>query len=278
MDRTGPVPLWMQIKDWMVENIRSGRWPEHLKLPAEEDLAEALGVSRGTLRRAVRELVAAGVLNQVHGKGTFVAGAGIEQPLAQELAAFSELLDQKQIPYVTRVLRVERSPAPERAARLLKLGPEEPVVALTRVRVVEGVPVAYLENYVPARLAPGLESVDFSRHGLFTTLEGRYGLTLVWGQRTFEAVKADPLRAEYLQTEVGAALLYVRQVVYLPGDVPVEYSEVWLRGDHFRLSAVVQRRPAGPQRAQRRPGERPAPAAVAGPDDSDPWIQDKLSY
>ncbi|HEY8393978.1 MAG TPA: GntR family transcriptional regulator [Thermaerobacter sp.] len=260
-DRTSPVPLYLQIKEWMLEQIRTGRWPHRYKLPAEEDLAADIGVSRGTLRKAIRKLVAEGFLEQIHGKGTFVTAGGIEQPLAQQLAAFSELLEERGIPYSTQVLRQEVMVPEPRVAALLRLSPGEPAVFLARVRLVESRPVAYMENYVPRRLAPGLEEVDFTRHGLFATLEQRYGLTLSWGHRTFEALAADGRPAEYLDLPPGAPVFYIQQVVYLAGGTPVEYSDVWLRGDRFRLSAVVRRRPwdardrgpagaaAGPQRA-----------------------------
>lgn len=247
LDHGSPAPLYQQIKQWMGQEIASGRWPERYKLPAEEDLAPFLGVSRGTLRKAIQELVAEGLLTQIHGKGTFVAAAGIEQPLAQRLAAFSELLAERGIPYGTTVLRQEVSPPPQPVAARLRLPAGEPALFLARVRLVESTPVAYMENRVPLRLAPGIEQVDFTANGLFQTLEKRYGLALAWGQRVFEAVPAGPEHAAHLEVAVGAPLFYIQQVVYLTDGTPAEYSDVWLRGDRFRLSAVVQRggRPAG---------------------------------
>ena len=260
LDRASPVPLYLQIKEWMLEEIRSGRWPQRYKLPAEEDLAAAIGVSRGTLRKALAELVAEGVLEQIHGKGTFVTGSGIDQPLAQRLSAFSELLEERGIPYSTRVLRQELIQPDGRIGSLLRLEPGERVVYLARIRLVESCPVAYMENYVPARLAPGLERVDFRRRGLFRTLEQGYGLALAWGQRTFEALGAEGRVAGYLELPAGAPVFYIQQVVYLDDGRPVEYSDVWLRGDRFRMSAVVRRRPrdARPRVAGRGAGAAPA--------------------
>ncbi|PZN11450.1 MAG: GntR family transcriptional regulator, partial [Bacillota bacterium] len=65
---------------------------------------------------------------------------------------------------------------------------------------------------------------------------------LAWGHRTFEALAADDRRAEYLDLPPGAPVFYIQQVVYLADGTAVEYSDVWLRGDRFRLSAVVRRR------------------------------------
>ena len=261
LDRSSPVPLYLQIKGWMLDQIRSGRWPQRFKLPAEEDLAPAIGVSRGTLRKAIAELVREGVLDQIHGKGTFVTAGGIEQPLAQRLSAFSELLEERGIAYSTRVLHQGLEEPAARVASLLRLDPGERVVHLARVRLVEGRPVAYMENYVPAGLAPGLERVDFTRHGLFRTLEQDYGLRLAWGQRTFEALGAEGAVARHLDLPEGAPLFYIQQVVYLEDGRPVEYSDVWLRGDRFRLSAVVRR----PREGRGREPASVGPAGRRGP-------------
>jgi len=241
LERSGPDPLYRQIKRWIQEQLTAGRWPEHCKLPAEEDLAEALGVNRGTLRRAIREFISEGILVQIHGKGTFVASRGIEQPLAERLVAFSESLAERGIAYTTQVLQQAAGlPSPTIASRL-RLSPEQPVLSLARLRLVEGAPVAYMENHVPLHLTPGIDQVSFDRHGLFETLEQKYKLHLAWGQRVFEAVAASAQMAGHLAMAPGAPVFYIKQTVYLSDGTPVEYSDVWLRGDKFSLSAVVHR-------------------------------------
>ena len=67
LDRTGPTPIHAQIKHWMEEQIRSGVWPARFKLKAEVDLARDLDVSRGTVRKAISDLIAEGLLTQTHG-------------------------------------------------------------------------------------------------------------------------------------------------------------------------------------------------------------------
>ena len=90
LDPSAPHTLHSQISQWLRERITTGDWPEHYRLPAEPDLARQLGVSRGTLRRAVRTLVGEGLLVQTRGRGTFVATTVVEPPLAQRLTTLSE--------------------------------------------------------------------------------------------------------------------------------------------------------------------------------------------
>lgn len=246
LDRASPEPLYLQIKGWMLREIEAQRWPVHYKLPAEEDLARVLGVNRGTLRQALRELISMGKLTQIHGKGTFVSSEQLEQPLAVNLVTFSEDLISRDIPFQTQVLDQKIVQPDHRVASLLALPPNEPVLALHRVRTVQGEPLIALRNYIVLNKCPQIDQVDFTQQRLFEVLEHQYGLALDWGRRTFESRGADSDIAALLQVAPGSPIMYVEQVTYLADGVPIELSDIWFRGDRFRLSATVKRS----QRAQ----------------------------
>src|SRR5690606_18813072 len=107
-----------------------------------------LGVSRGTIRRAIGELIDEGLLVRVHGRGTFVARPKLEQALADNLVTFSEDLITQGIPFETTVLEQTVASSSEQASALLQVGPDEKVFVLKRLRSVGGVPVILLHNYV----------------------------------------------------------------------------------------------------------------------------------
>lgn len=243
----------------MLEEIESGRWPVHYKLPAEEELARAFSVSRGTLRQALQELSAQRHLSQVQGKGTFVASpALVEEPLASHLTAFSEELILQGIPFRTEILD-QRVIMPEpRIAAFLGAAPRERVFYLQRRRFVDGVPVILTENHVSLALCPGIDQENFADRRLFECLEEHFGLRLSWARRTFEAQAADPVRAALLAVPVGSPLLSLEQIVYLEGGRSVECSDIWLRSDRFKLSSVVSR---VERTAARRPSDPEASAS-----------------
>jgi len=242
LERDAPTPIYQQIQDWMRFQIRSGRWPEHYKLSAETDLARDLGVSRGTVRKAIADLIAEGLLVQIHGRGTFVSSSHLEQPLAERLVAFSEDLINKHIPFETRVLEQSVIHPDQRTASLLSVSTTSDVFYLKRLRIVRGAPLILLNNYVVLSRCPGLERVDFTRYRLFEALEDLFGLKLDWGRRTFEARAADEDTARLLGISPCDPVMYLEQVVYLQDGSPIELSDVWLRGDRFRLWATVSRR------------------------------------
>jgi DNA-binding GntR family transcriptional regulator len=239
--RSGPTPIFEQIKSWIRLQIQQGVWPEHFQLKSETDLADAWGVSRGTIRKAITDLIGEGLLVRIHGRGTFVASGRLEQPLAERLVAFSEDLISKSINFETEVMECSVILAPPRIASLLNITIADRVLVLKRVRSVAGAPLILLHNYVVYDLCPAIEQIDFHRYRLFETLEDRYGLKLDWGRRYFEAQVASPELARYLGIDVYDPVMSLEQLVYLDDGTVIEFSDVWLRGDRFRLSATVRR-------------------------------------
>lgn len=241
LDRSSPVPLHQQIQNWMREQIASGHWPEHYQLTAEVDLAHSLGVNRGTLRNAIKALIEEGLLLRIHGKGTFVASAtAVEQPLAESLITFSEGLTVRNIPFKTQVLEQKRIRPSHMIASLLSLDQDE-VFFLERVRSVNEEPLIYLKNYVSCQHCPAIIEIDFSRETLFNVLENYFHLELDWGRRFFEARAATPEVANLLDIREGDPVMYIEQIVYLSDGSPVEISNLWVKGSHFRIAAVVKR-------------------------------------
>jgi DNA-binding GntR family transcriptional regulator len=241
IDRSIPQPIYVQIREWMRQQITAGLWPEHYKLKSELELVAELGVNRGTVRKAIAQLIAEGLLITIHGRGTFVVSRMLEQPLAEDLIAFSEDLIRKGIPFETQVLAQATEPASPRVAGLLRVPLDSTIFVLHRVRVVRQEPLARIKNYLPYEHFPQIQQVDFTRQGLFETLEKHFNIPLSWGQRTFEARVADDETARWLAMSPGDPVLYMEQVTYLRSGSPIEFSDIWLRGDRVRLSAIVKR-------------------------------------
>ena len=241
LDRDVPVALHAQISAAMRREIRSGAWPAHFRLAAEPELAASFRVSRGTLRRALRTLIGEGLLVQVRGRGTFVASPVLEQTIGQELLSLSEGLAREGVASEMTVLSQALTVAPDAIAGLLGLPPERDAMHLRRLLSIDGVPVAYLSNWVRVDVCPGIDERDFSRASLFATLEGEYGLRIAVGRRTFEAQAARGEPAELLQVPEGAPILYLEQVTYLADGRQIEYSDVWIRGDRLKLTSLLTR-------------------------------------
>ena len=160
IDRDAPVAIHTQISDRIRLKIASGEWPPHYRLKSEPELAHELGVSRGTLRRALSTLIEEGLLRQVRGRGTFVTSTIIEPAIAQKLSTLTEDFARQGVVTETAVIACELMDPPKPVAALLEAGVGSRVLRLVRVRSTEQGPVALLHNYVRADIAPGIEQQD----------------------------------------------------------------------------------------------------------------------
>lgn len=239
LKRHGAVPLYRQVEDLLRSRITSGEWPEDYKLKPEAELAQELGIARGTLRHAIGALTADGLLSQTRGRGTFVTSRRTDLPGQERLITLHELLAESGQAFTTELLLRECAPGPARVRSLLDVGPGEDLLRLRRRLLLEGEPFVALDNWVRLALAPGLRERDFSDEPLFAAIENT-GLTIGWGQRHFSAVRAGDM-AGLLGTMADEPVLYLEQVTYLADERPLEYSDVWVRGDKLRVTTVLRR-------------------------------------
>lgn len=242
LNRESAVALHSQISDRIRARIASGEWPSNYRLHTEPELATELGVSRGTLRRALATLIEQGLLRQVQGRGTFVTSTLIEPAIAQKLSTLSEDFASQGAHVSTTVLTCDLIEAPRPIASLLDVVPGQRLLLLCRLRSTERGAVALLYNYVRTDLTPGIETVDFTANTLFGTLEDRYQLKIASGRRTFTAEEASPEVSEKLGVRAGSPVQYLEQVTYLADGRPVEYSDVWINSKLLRVTSMLSRR------------------------------------
>lgn len=235
------VPIYKQLLTMMEEKIKSQQWPNHYKLPDEVHLAGELGVSRGTLRKAISHLSEQGLLVRIPGKGTFVNSGKIEQQLASTLISTSEELERQNRSYETVVVKKQILTPPVHIRSLLGVKAEDKILYLERVRLVEGTATMYLKNHVVLSFCPGLENEDFAQNKLFDLIEKKYGNPILWGQRYFRAVAAVGDVADHLGIVAGTPVMALEQTVFTVQGAPIEYSNVWLDSSRFELMAVLSR-------------------------------------
>jgi len=148
-DRNSPLPLWAQVLSDLRGRLARGEFTG--RFPGDEELRETYGVSRHTVREAVRRLQAEGVIERGRGRGTFVTGALIEQPLGALYSLFRSVEAQG---YVQRsVVRYLEERRDEEAAKVLGRAPDEPLVYLERLRLADDQPIVFDCSWLPAALA-----------------------------------------------------------------------------------------------------------------------------
>jgi GntR family transcriptional regulator len=217
-------PLYLQIKNLLVQSLAAGEWSPGQAIPSELDLAARYGVSHGTVRKAIDALAADNLVVRRQGKGTFVTTHTEE---AQSTFRFLRVrADDGHDEYpASRLVDVKRGKAAPEIAQLLQLKPGEPVVMIRRVLEWSGKPLVLDEITLPAALFRGLtraklEAYPGSMYGFFET---RFGVRMLNAQERLKAVPADAAAAAALGVAPGSPLLAVERVAFTFGGRPVEF-------------------------------------------------------
>ncbi|MFV1949741.1 MAG: GntR family transcriptional regulator [Anaerolineales bacterium] len=241
IDRNSLIPFYIQVIDSLTEYIDNNHLPPGHQLPGEADLCQSFNVSRTVIRQALQELEYKGLIYKEKGRGTFVAEPKIHEGLFQELTGFYQDMVAKGHRPMTDVLKQEKVLATKKVAAFLDLTPGTAVIQIDRLRFINQEPIVYVTTYLPFDLCPALLDVDLSNQSLYAYLEQEHGLLIARGKRFLEAVIANQLEAELLKIDIGAPLLLLNSVSYLPDGKPIEYFHAVHRGDRSKFETELVR-------------------------------------
>jgi GntR family transcriptional regulator len=227
------TPKYRQVADRLAADITAGRLKAGDQIPPERAIAEDLGISRMTVRMAMRHLAERGMIEARVGQGTFVGAPVIQQQLSTLTGFTEEMERQGRRPgsIVTEASR--RLPAPETALALgLPAGAE--VWHIARIRLADGEPVALEITEVVADATPGLlDRADFGRTSLYAVLRDGYGLRPASAEQTLAAAAAESAVALPLGIAVGAPVLRLTRLTRDAGGRAFEHVRSVYRGDAF---------------------------------------------
>ena len=241
ISRHGTEPLHTQVSDYVREMIYSKEWGVREPLPPETELAERLGLSRGTVHAGIRALVDEGLLIRQRGRGTFVARPVMARQASGHLMSFAESMGEAGIAHVTRVVTQERRQATALCARNLSIAEGDDYLYLERVRSVDGQPVMYIESSLNLSACPGLDAADFARESVFAAMERTSGLAIGGSEVTYSARVAGKRRGELLACDDHAPVLQMEQLVHLADGTPVEWGSVWLPANRCVIRGEASR-------------------------------------
>jgi GntR family transcriptional regulator len=220
LDRSSPVPLYFQVAQHLEQAIETGLVPPGTRLDNEIELAEQLGLSRPTMRRAMQHLVDKGLLVRRRGIGTRVVQPKVRRSL-ELTSLYDDLAGSGQRP-ATQVLRNEVVPAPPEVAAALSLAEGTDVIWLVRLRSASDQPIARMSNYLPTDL-PGLTTESLVERGLYQLIRAS-GVQLHAAVQTIGARNATAAEARLLGESRGAAVLTMHRLTYDDHGRAIEYG------------------------------------------------------
>ncbi|MDQ2875967.1 MAG: GntR family transcriptional regulator [Actinomycetota bacterium] len=238
LDRGSPLPLWAQLRDDLRQRLTAGAFTD--SFPGELALVTEYAVSRHTVRTALRELRADGIVVAERGRRPRLAEPGtITQPLGALYSLFAsvEAAGLRQ----ASVVRARDLRADGVIADRLGLEASTPLFHLERLRLAGGEPLALDTVWLPAGIAAPLMEADFTHTALYDELAARAGIRLESGREHIRAVV--PVRAQQRLLEIppGVAALAIDRLGYAGGR-PVEWRQTLIRGDRFSLLAEFSAR------------------------------------
>ncbi|AXC11889.1 Transcriptional regulator, GntR family [Acidisarcina polymorpha] len=235
------IPLYAKVEEVIASEIARGHLKPADRLPSEDELVARFQVSRITVRRAIQNLIARGVVEIRRGHGTFVLAPRITQELTQ-LTGFVEDMDTHGRTASASVLSQGIVAANETVARQLRISTGTRVTRIERVRFADSIPLSFDETFLPLAIGQKVVRHDLRTNPIFTLLEKKYGLPLTDAEYRLEAVAASAYIAKALGIPKGSPIFRIERTSFTNGNEPVDYEMLSYRGDLIQFVTRLARR------------------------------------
>ncbi len=244
LDREAPLPLYAQLREALLREVRDGGLEPGDRLPTEAAIRARYRVSRATVRQALADLESSGVIRRVQGLGTFVASPKIRHvPL---LTSFAELASSQGFAPSHRVLSSSLEEAPAEIASELDLEEGARCRFLRRLFLADGNAVGLAETWLPVDALRGRDELfDQSRldeGSMYEVLQSEaVGLVLDHAVETISPGVADAPSAKALGCKRGTPVLRIRRVTFTPDGRAVESTRLVFVGDRYEYRVELHR-------------------------------------
>ncbi|MEC1668219.1 GntR family transcriptional regulator [Bacillus mojavensis] len=231
--------LYLKVIERIKEDIKNGIYTEKEKLPSEFELSKKLGVSRATLREALRILEEEHVIIRRHGVGTFVHSKPLFLSGIEQLNSVTKMIEQaNMIPGTIFLSSQVLMPADDDIKRFHLTSGQE-VFYLERVRTANGQPIVYCIDKIPMDILP--DSFSHQQESMFDLLEKNSGSVISYAVTDIEPIGYHDTISPVLECDPETALLLLKQTHYDQHDKPVLYSLNYFRADKFRFHVLRKR-------------------------------------
>ena len=238
LNTTSDIPLFEQLKNDLLEQIKKGIYISGQQIPTETELSELYHVSRITIRRAITELCNEGVLIKKQGKGTFVKSPMIFRKFeSQKNMSFSESCRQNNRIPESHVLSFCKKPANSVTSDFLQLTSDEEVFFLERLLLADSIPVIDVHTWLPPRLFPDFDPNAVENGSFFEYIKNTYRCTIAESSRsTISVTAASPDMAKTLRLSSGDPVLILDSYMEAPDGKPLYISREYIAGSRYTIS------------------------------------------
>jgi GntR family transcriptional regulator len=224
--KTTPAPLYRQLAEMLRDNMESGAIRSNQPLAPERDLATQFGMSRDTVRKAIRLLEDQGLVYSDQGRGTFVAPEAVRQ-MSRSLDSFSQDTRRRGGRPGQRILLMEQVTAGMAIASLLQVDADATLTRIKRIRLMDDQPIGLQDAYLRLPAGASIERRELERSGsLYRILIDKFGIEPSESLESVGAIAAGQDEAGHLGIACGTPLLVCERVMLSARHEPIEYCEM----------------------------------------------------
>ncbi|UOF89840.1 GntR family transcriptional regulator [Fodinisporobacter ferrooxydans] len=231
LDSNNPIPLHVQLKNILENQIRQGYYTD--KIPSERELMEMYSVSRNTVREAISNLVNEGILEKIHGKGTFISLRQVQEWL--KMTSFTETIKTKGI----KLLDQGIISTPDNISNAH--GFDDRCFYVKRLRLEGNIPIAIETHYYPLELGQKLSQYDLNKVILYDALEQDLKVVFWEAEQIITCEHPSEEEAEQLDIPQSMCLLVNERMISDPEGNLVEYYKGLFRSDMYSFAMKMSR-------------------------------------
>lgn len=231
--------LYLKLAEHLIEQIRGGAYSEGSLLPSERELCEEFSISRTTVRQALQELQNRGYARSIHGKGTVVVHAQIQQDLTSIYSFDRDMRRLGKVPE-TRIMDFIEMRADEVLSDMFGLPEGSAVYRVMRLRLADGEPMLLETNFLPCYRFPALSRDMLENQSLYGVLSSTYNLDITVAEETFEPVILSPMETQFLGSDKDTLGMLVQRTSFEKGRV-VELSKSVSPSYKFKQHVILKR-------------------------------------
>jgi GntR family transcriptional regulator len=240
--------LYLEIVDFLLEDIKSGQHPPGSKLPSEDELAREFSVSRVSLREALRVLEEDGFIVRRHGSGTFVLDKKtVPIQTLSSIVSISTIFKRAGLEDRFTKVEIRKIPSTQRIAEKLNISPGQEIWEVERVRTIGEQPAIYSFDVFPASFIPsGQENrLNEYKHSLYHFLSEVCGQPSDDGECWFKPIMSDKNLSTILNIKLNSPLMYIETIDFNTNKQPILYSPSYYVPELFVFQAHRRRDESG---------------------------------
>lgn len=235
IDKKSPIPVYYQLRNIILNKIKSTEYSEEGLIPSERELSELLGISRMTVRHALSQLVNEGFLYREKGKGTFVAKKKIVQV---NITSFSETVKRRGLIPSTEILYFNKNVENHDIKKILDLEIDEPLYNLKRLRLANLKPIGIEEVFLPEKYFHEFEKHDLTS-SLYSIIRDKYSHTISYIDNTIQAENPTKEEKILLKITSNTPILKVSGIRYSVEGIKLFYQNDIYRSDEYDYNVRI---------------------------------------